>query len=95
MADFTGGPGFLAFVFTFSLAVAGVLLFRSLSKHLRKVKGASSTSSDLSGNSAAASATSASIADATDASSGTAAKPDAASSPSSDADGDASGGDGD
>ncbi|WP_084125662.1 hypothetical protein [Demequina sp. NBRC 110054] len=47
MADFTGGPGFLAFVFTFSLAVAGVLLFRSLSKHLRKMKGASTTSSEL------------------------------------------------
>ncbi|WP_062203529.1 hypothetical protein [Demequina salsinemoris] len=47
MTDFTGGPGFLAFVFTFALAVAGVLLFRSLAKHLRKVRGASSTSSDL------------------------------------------------
>ncbi|MDN4474086.1 hypothetical protein [Demequina zhanjiangensis] len=39
MEDFTGGPGFLAFVFTFTLAGAGVLLFRSLTKHLRKVKG--------------------------------------------------------
>ncbi len=39
MEDFTGGPGFLAFVFTFALAGAGVLLFRSLTKHLRKVKG--------------------------------------------------------
>ncbi|WP_062288215.1 hypothetical protein [Demequina phytophila] len=37
-SDFTGGPGFLAFVVTFSLVVAGVLLFRSLSKHLRKVR---------------------------------------------------------
>lgn len=36
--DFSGGPGFLAFVVTFSLVIAGVLLFRSLSKHLRKVK---------------------------------------------------------
>lgn len=37
-ADFTGGPGFLAFVVTFSLVVAGILLFLSLSKHLRKVR---------------------------------------------------------
>ncbi|WP_062519715.1 hypothetical protein [Demequina silvatica] len=37
-SDFTGGPGFLAFVVTFSLVAAGVLLFRSLSKHLRKVR---------------------------------------------------------
>ncbi|SEJ35452.1 hypothetical protein [Demequina mangrovi] len=37
-SDFTGGPGFLAFVVTFALVAAGVLLFRSLSKHLRKVR---------------------------------------------------------
>ncbi|MDN4475614.1 hypothetical protein QQX09_07085 [Demequina sp. SYSU T00192] len=37
-SDFTGGPGFLAFVVTFGLVVAGVLLFLSLSKHLRKVR---------------------------------------------------------
>ena len=36
--DFSGGPGFLAFVVTFSLVIVGVLLFRSLSKHLRKVR---------------------------------------------------------
>lgn len=38
MADFTGGPGFLPFVFTFALALAAVLLSRSLTKHIRKVK---------------------------------------------------------
>lgn len=37
-SDFTGGPGFLAFVATFALVVAGVLLFLSLSRHLRKVR---------------------------------------------------------
>ncbi len=37
-SDFTGGPGFLAFVVTFGLVVAGVLLFLSLSRHLRKVR---------------------------------------------------------
>ena len=37
-STFTGGPGFLAFVITFGLVVAGILLFRSLSKHLRKVR---------------------------------------------------------
>lgn len=37
-STFTGGPGFLAFVVTFGLVVAGILLFRSLSKHLRKVR---------------------------------------------------------
>ena len=38
MTDFTGGPGFLAFVFTFALALAAVLRARSLTKHIRKVK---------------------------------------------------------
>lgn len=38
MADFSGGPGFLAFVATFALVVGSILLFRSLSKHLRKVR---------------------------------------------------------
>jgi hypothetical protein len=37
-SEFSGGPGFLAFVVTFFLVVAGILLFRSLSKHLRKVR---------------------------------------------------------
>ncbi len=37
-SSFTGGPGFLAFVITFGLVAAGILLFRSLSKHLRKVR---------------------------------------------------------
>ena len=37
-SQFSGGPGFLAFVVTFGLVVAGVLLFRSLSGHLRKVR---------------------------------------------------------
>lgn len=38
MADFSGGPGFLAFVSTFAVVVGAILLFRSLSKHLRKVR---------------------------------------------------------
>ena len=37
-SSFSGGPGFLAFVVTFGLVVGGVLLFRSLSAHLRKVR---------------------------------------------------------
>ncbi len=32
------GPGFVGFVVTFALAVACILLFRSMSKHLRKVR---------------------------------------------------------
>lgn len=36
--DFLGGPGFLAFVATFAVVAATVLLMRSLSKHLRKVR---------------------------------------------------------
>lgn len=32
------GPGFLGFVATFVIAVALVLLYRSLTKHLRKVR---------------------------------------------------------
>lgn len=32
------GPGFLGFVVTFALAAACVLLFRSLTRHLRKVR---------------------------------------------------------
>lgn len=38
MADFSGGPTFGAFVATFLLVVAVILLARSLSKHLRKVR---------------------------------------------------------
>ncbi len=38
MTSFTGGPGFLAFVATFLLVGAVVLLMLSLSKHLRKVR---------------------------------------------------------
>lgn len=37
-STFSGGPGFLAFVVTFGLVVGAILLFRSLSKHLRKVR---------------------------------------------------------
>ena len=37
-SDFSGGPGFLAFVVTFALVIAGVVLFLSLSRHLRKVR---------------------------------------------------------
>jgi hypothetical protein len=32
------GPGFVGFVVTFALTVACILLFRSMSKHLRKVR---------------------------------------------------------
>lgn len=38
--DFEGGPGFMAFVVTFLLVVAVVLLIRSLNRHLRKVRSA-------------------------------------------------------
>ena len=38
MAAFTGGPGFAAFVATFLLVGGVILLSRSLSKHLRKVR---------------------------------------------------------
>lgn len=38
MADFTGGPGFLAFVATFAVVLVSIALFRSLGKHLRKVR---------------------------------------------------------
>lgn len=37
-STFSGGPGFLAFVVTFGLVVGAILLFRSLSKHLRQVR---------------------------------------------------------
>ena len=37
-SEFSGGPGFLAFVVTFGLVVAAIVLFRSLSTHLRKVR---------------------------------------------------------
>lgn len=37
-SDFSGGPGFLAFLATFGLVIAGVILFLSLSRHLRKVR---------------------------------------------------------
>ncbi|MFW7414474.1 hypothetical protein [Demequina sp. SO4-18] len=38
MADFTGGPGLLAFIATFAMVGGAILLFRSLGKHLRKVR---------------------------------------------------------
>ncbi len=38
MADFSGGPGFLAFVATFLMVAAAVGLMLSLSRHLRKVR---------------------------------------------------------
>lgn len=38
MADFTGGPGLLAFIATFIMVAGAILLFRSLGKHLRKVR---------------------------------------------------------
>lgn len=37
-STFTGGPGFAGFVATFVMVVAAILLFRSLGKHLRKVR---------------------------------------------------------
>ena len=37
-SEFSGGPGFLAFVVTFAMVVAAIVLFRSLSSHLRKVR---------------------------------------------------------
>jgi hypothetical protein len=36
--DFSGGPGFLAFVVTFGVVIASIVLFLSLSRHLRKVR---------------------------------------------------------
>ncbi|WP_061961687.1 hypothetical protein [Demequina flava] len=38
MTSFAGGPGFAAFVATFLLVGAAIVLFLSLSKHLRKVR---------------------------------------------------------
>lgn len=38
MADFSGGPGFLAFVATLLLVAGVIVLLRSLNKHLRKVR---------------------------------------------------------
>lgn len=38
MTSFAGGPGFAAFVATFVLVAAAIVLFLSLSKHLRKVR---------------------------------------------------------
>ena len=35
---FRDGPGFLAFVVTFGMVAAAIVLFRSLSAHLRKVR---------------------------------------------------------
>jgi hypothetical protein len=32
------GPGFVGFLVTFALAVACIILFRSMNKHLRKVR---------------------------------------------------------
>ena len=37
-SSYLGGPTFGAFVVTAALVIAGILLFRSLSKHLRKVR---------------------------------------------------------
>lgn len=36
--DQSTGPGFIGFVVTFALAVVCILLFRSMTKHLRKVR---------------------------------------------------------
>ena len=38
MTGYEGGPGFLAFVVTFALVGATILLIRSLGKQLRKVR---------------------------------------------------------
>jgi hypothetical protein len=37
-SDFSGGPGFAAFVVTFLLVVGVLVLFRSFNKQLRKVR---------------------------------------------------------
>lgn len=38
MLEFTGGPGFAAFVATFSMVLLTLVLMRSLNKQLRKVR---------------------------------------------------------
>ena len=38
MSYYEIGPGFAGFVATFAIAIALVLLFRSMSRHLRKVR---------------------------------------------------------
>lgn len=38
MMEFTGGPGFAAFVATFALVLVTLVLMRSLNKQLRKVR---------------------------------------------------------
>lgn len=38
MADFSGGPGFLAFMATLIMVVGVIVLLRSLNNHLRKVR---------------------------------------------------------
>lgn len=38
MTEFTGGPGFAAFIATFALVLVTVVLMRSLNKQLRKVR---------------------------------------------------------
>ncbi|WNM25064.1 hypothetical protein RN607_02915 [Demequina capsici] len=53
MLDLTqAGPGFLGFVFTFAIAVAAVFLFRSLNKHLRKVRAGEASRRDADAGSA-------------------------------------------
>lgn len=38
MTEFTGGPGFAAFIATFSMVLVTLVLMRSLNKQLRKVR---------------------------------------------------------
>lgn len=38
MTEFSGGPGFAAFVATFAMVLLTVVLMRSLNKQLRKVR---------------------------------------------------------
>lgn len=40
VTDFTGGPGLLAFIATFTVVIAAIWLFRSMGKHLRKARSA-------------------------------------------------------
>lgn len=38
MMEFTGGPGFAAFIATFSIVLVTLVLIRSLNRQLRKVR---------------------------------------------------------
>ena len=46
----SGSPGFIGFVFTFALAIAAVLLFLSLTRHLRLVQRRAAERDEAEGN---------------------------------------------